>query len=171
MNDSFITSHCVAPSGLHCFWRPFTHGLRRGLTCFKKIQQLHTSNTGVGGTDPNGSCSSRYLIRWFGCGVVFRVFTHAVFGFFLQLLGHFNELFLESLFDVVVEYLYTHPLERLTVGPLGKKLIEASYLTVNKAVHAAVFNLVPHLADEQLVAAAGYYEGLIVQAPAQQKCA
>jgi len=81
--------------------------------------------------------------------------------------NHIDEL-IEILFelrDVVSLYLYKNTLERLQVGPVSRKLIESSYITVKKATQTPITKLVPSLTDEQLVIASQYFKDMIVQGP------
>jgi len=70
-----------------------------------------------------------------------------------------------ELLEVAVESLYVRPLAALRVGPVARKIIHVNYLTVHKVLETAVVKLVPHLSVEQLRAASGYFQGLIVSAP------
>ncbi len=70
-----------------------------------------------------------------------------------------------ELLDVAVDCLYSKPLSCLRVGAVARKIIHVNFLTVHKVLKTALVKLVPHFSVEQLRAASGYFQGLIVSVP------
>lgn len=68
--------------------------------------------------------------------------------------------------DLLVEHLYSRTLATLRLGPIADRLVRMAYHTVHRGAHTLVTRVLPHMSDQQIRDATGFFHRQIVQAGA-----
>ncbi len=73
--------------------------------------------------------------------------------------------FLHEVIDVANLWVFEKPVEILNLGPVMRKLAMSTVSTVKKATHSLINTLVPKISEEQTVASAKYFSGIVGPGP------
>ncbi|RLT92986.1 hypothetical protein [Ketobacter sp.] len=73
--------------------------------------------------------------------------------------------FLHEVIDVANLWVFEKPMEILQLGPVMRKLAVSTVGTVKKATHSLINTLVPKISEQQTVASAEYFSGIVGPGP------